>query len=468
MTILSTNTKQNITNISYRFWIGILLLGFLTKIIVNFVFLSDMPLISDAASYYHASVSMSENFSQSAPFYWPPGATFILSAFMSIFGYSEIAAKLFTIVVCTVYCLMVPLITASITSNLKSIKFSAILSALYPPIIMMSGQPYSHHFTALFILAAVVVFLNFNYLKKNKNLHLILLGFLLAAGALTRPSALTITILFFLFIIINFKSSAFGEKLTVRLRHASYVIVTVLIFVFPVLQMNSLAGAGYNISTNNERNFFLGNNRYTPNYKTSHFGQVPSSTLPSHIGDYLNEMRGSNSEADRKRMTFEAINFILNEPWIFVKRTLNRVKSFWGVDYVMSREIQNHYDLNNYELAFLLLFEAGGYCLIVALFLMSLFVIPYKKLWQPLTLLFVTVAFYQAPYALAFSAGIYHFPIIPILIVIGSLAFTNRPEVLVIKFKETKTIISLFVIFSGFIALQIEYLYMAIKHSPFN
>jgi len=232
--------------------------------------------------------------------------------------------------------------------------------------------------------------------------------------------------------------------------------------------MNSSEGAGYNISTNNERNFFLGNNLYTPNYKTSHFGQVPSSSLPVHISVYLNEMRGSNTELDRKRMASEAITYILDEPWVFVKRTLNRMKSFWGVDYVMSREIQNYYDLKNSELAFLLLFEAGGYCLIMALFFISLLVLPYKRLWQPLTLLFLTIAFYQAPYAMAFSAGIYHFPIIPIIIVIGSLAFENSTEILINKLKETKAKVYLLAVFLGFIALQMEYLYFAIKHSPFN
>jgi hypothetical protein len=220
------------------------------------------------------------------------------------------------------------------------------------------------------------------------------------------------------------------------------------LLVGPVVAHNAAAGAGWTVSTNNERNFFLGNNPYTPDYKTSHLGQRSLDELSPDARSYL---EGFYDRPDaRVAMRHAALQYVLTHPARTALRTLNRATSFWGFDYIASREIQKAFDWGQRKTLPLLALEAGSYLAVLALAVVVLVVgrgrsgdthageppapvrgaltapgqaLAYDRTWC-VWLVALALA-YELPYAIAFSGGTYHFPVLPLLIPFAAVAVAS-------------------------------------------
>src|SRR5438876_5885799 len=107
----------------------------------------------------------------------------------------------------------------------------------------------------------------------------------------------------------------------------------------PAMQHKAARGAGGTISTNNEGNTWLGNNPYTPNYKTSELGQHPVSEFSPPVRRYLQRFTSRPNEREAQRE--EALRYIGEHPANTLLRTINRIREFWGFDYTFSRDIEN-------------------------------------------------------------------------------------------------------------------------------
>jgi hypothetical protein len=204
-----------------------------------------------------------------------------------------------------------------------------------------------------------------------------------------------------------------------------------------VYARNHRAGAGWTISTNNERNLFLGNNPYTPDYKTSHLGQRPLAELDPEAGRYLASFYARPDA--RAAMRRAALAYMAQHPARTALRTVNRATSFWGFDYLASREIQKWRSGRAGAAAaerapaaggtspagwVLLGLEAGGYLATAALALVALFGRRREGAGPEATRawLVALVLAYELPYTLAFSGGTYHFPVAPLLLPLAATA----------------------------------------------
>jgi hypothetical protein len=237
------------------------------------------------------------------------------------------------------------------------------------------------------------------------------------------------------------------------------------VLVVPVMKFNASHGAGWVVSTNNERNFFLGNNPYTPLYKTSQLAQRSLDEQPPETQAYLKSFYGQ--ENPREAMMSAAVEHIKNRPGLFVLRCLNRFRAFWGFDYIASREIQQWADWGVPGLCALLVFEAGGYVVLMGLVVLGILVcVPGLaganggfQTRAPLLIL-AFVLFYQAPYCLAFSAGTYHYPAVWLLMPFAALGLVGVLKNGIVQTVKTMPVWGWFAL-GAFALIQIEYGYFA-------
>jgi hypothetical protein len=210
------------------------------------------------------------------------------------------------------------------------------------------------------------------------------------------------------------------------------------------------------VSTNNERNLFLGNNPYTPDYKTSHLGQRSLDELPPDARAYL-ESFYTRTDA-RAAMQHAALAYMAHHPVRTLWRTLHRATSFWGFDYLASREIQKWRGGGTLATMPLLALEGGSYMMVGALALAGWFALAgaCDRGWR-LGCAALILA-YEAPYAIAFSGGTYHFPVMPLLIPFAAVAVANAAATWQRARASTGTIAAL----SVFAAVQVEYAYFAL------
>jgi 4-amino-4-deoxy-L-arabinose transferase-like glycosyltransferase len=283
---------------------------------------------------------------------------------------------------------------------------------------MLSGQPYSQHLASLCLLS--VAYFAMRVVQHPRPIVVLLTGASFGLGCITRPSMVSIAAVLLVGMLLVLRSLPERRaKWGLGLAALGSAVVAAA-FVAPVVAHNIVHGAGSVISTNNERNFFLGNNPYTHDYKTSHLGQRSLSDLPPEVRSYLGRFK---QEPDpRRAMQKEALRYIGAHPWRTLYRSANRALAFWGFDYLSSRIVQNHLGLHTPAFLVLLAAEAGGYLLIMLLAIAAAFGMrqALDRGWLGWSLALVVA--YQLPYVLAFSGGTYHFPVVWLIIPLAAVS----------------------------------------------
>lgn len=460
---------------------GVLFAALLARVLVAFGLLGGMPLYSDARSYADEAAALLAHFPPAKPFYWPPGNGLVLAAGQLALGWpaGSIAGDLFAIRLTLVLLsllsvLLLVLLTARVAGPRIGL-LTGLLAALYPPSVMLAGQSYSQHLAALCLLGVAYSGLR-GVLEPDTSAtgrigHLALIGLWLGLGTLTRPSMLSIGPVLLGIGVWGLWRLRGG---TARLALAAGGLVAVLVagaWIAPVLRHNHALGAGYTISTNNERNFFLGNNPYTHPYKTSHLGQRHLSQLPPDVRAYLQEMyQRPDARAEMKR---EALAFIKAHPALTAQRTLSRIRSYWGFDYIASRVIQGYLGVGMAGLLPLLALEAGGYVALMLLAFVGICCLSGRTLGgasgriagAPALWLVGLVVWYQVPYMIAFSGGTYHFPGVWLLmpfagLALGALLDGSRRAAALTAMRRSKWLWAAWILF---LLVQVEYAFYAIS-----
>lgn len=406
------------TNAARRFeGFTLLVLGLALCSLVWWGWLAAMPMISDAGDYLLQAREIEARWPALWPekaWYWPPGTSWVLAFFGAPFGVDTGSARLTTIAASALTMVGVRSLAACLTSDRNVVNLAGVIALLYPPAVLMSGQSYAQVFAHLWLVLLAMVLLR--GWQARSAWVFFLAGLVFGLGCLTRPSMLSLwAALGGLFVLSLARGWAREARWTARglALAAAALAGGFLLVVAPVLHGNAVRGGGYTISTNNERNFFLGNNRYTPLYKTSHLAQRPLESLEPEVRDYLKAIYALPDR--RQAMLREALDYMASHPGETAWRTLSRVRAFWGFDYVMSREIAKANALGKALALALLAVEAGGY---VALMIAALVGAFHGSTWLAprAGVLLALVAAYQLPYAFAFAGGTYHFPVIGLLV----------------------------------------------------
>jgi 4-amino-4-deoxy-L-arabinose transferase-like glycosyltransferase len=449
------------TGLSRASWLRLLGAAALVRIIVVFAFFSSMPLVSDAASYADEGHRLAQTFPGVAPYFWPPGMPYLLAFFYSLFGGSLFVSRIVSIAISVAVVAAVTLVADRTMSYKRAVRAAGWIAALYPPSVMMAGQTYSQPLAMLAL--TLLAYWSLRAFDTGLFRYYILAGLAFGAGALARPSMLSAALPLVIAAIVALRRGTAGSGIKVPRRMIPGGIVMAVVAVLTILPAayhNAKLGSGWTISVNNERNFFLGNNRFTPDYKTGHMAWRSLDELGPETKAYILELESRPDP--RKAMTDEALKYISEHPLNTLWRTSNRIRSFWGFDYVMSRWVQQSYGYGNVGLGVAMLFESGGYCLTMLLVIIGMFA-AWRGVGRPGRLFLIgMVLAYQLPYMLSFASGIYHFPAIGLLLPWAGLGAVHLIE----KGKQGMMLLLgkpwFWAAVIAFVLVQIEYAYYTI------
>jgi hypothetical protein len=448
---------------STKRWLIVVGVALALRVLVAFAFLGSMPQVGDAASYVEFAGSLLSNFPGPA-YYWPPGNSLFLAAVFSVTGESPFAMR----VLMTIFSIAGVVFTALLAQQVRARKEQAakaelttgLIAALYMPAVLLVAQSYAQHLAALTLVA--VAYFSLRATREGAVWLYAAAGAAFGVGVLTRPSMVSVApVLLFLW----------GRSLKVSAPRGMPALAKVVLggalfllpataTIAPVVIHNRAEGAGATISTNNERNFFLGNNRYTPNYKTSHLGQRELKDLAPDARAYLESfyVRPDARDAMKK----EALSFMVSHPLVTAYRTWNRFTSFWGFDYIASRIIQEDRGFGTKGLLPLLLLEGGSYVLVMSLALLALISMREESDGFARRALVAFALAYELPYMLAFSGGTYHFPVVGLLMPFAAIAIDRVREGGVREVLKLAARSRAWLAIAAFAALEAQYAYYAI------
>jgi 4-amino-4-deoxy-L-arabinose transferase-like glycosyltransferase len=394
-----------------RFWVVLVAVAFGVRAVVALGILGGMPITSDAQSYSEQAANFVHHVHGSFPYYWPPGTSYFLWPGYELFGVHAVVARLMTIAASVLAVVTSTLLAARVLRDRRAVMATGFVVALAPEIVLMSSQPYSFDLTLLAInCTALGVLIGW---ETGRLRWYVFAGLSLGFGALTRPSTLSI-VLVLIGLLVVLGRRLRGAELRRLLVGAAALAVCAGIVMFPAVRHNHAVGQGWTLSVNNDQNLWLGNNPYTPNYKTYWLGQHDPAYFGPVIRDYmLRFVYGSNPTPEqRTRARNEAKRYVLAHPAVTGLRTVNRVRAFWGFPYTISNNIRTDWHKGNAAFAVTLFFEAGGYVLFGLLAIAAaVFARPLIRGPRAVFLLLLVGAF-ELPYALDFSGGRWHYPVL--------------------------------------------------------
>lgn len=449
-------------NLPRSYWTRLLSVALLIRIVDAFVVLGSMPFISDARSYSLVAMELLRDFPGSREFFWPPGQPLFLTGLYALFGTSVTAPRIGTIVLNVLCVVITVLLARRVLNDERSVRLTGWVAALYPPSILMSGQPYSQPLASVALLLAV--YWIWRAWKENRIGLFLLGGIALGIGTLTRSSMLSmLPVLGVIWLILLSRAWRRNEPRRAIVAGPVMGLLVVIAIILPFMHFNAQRGAGWSLSTNNEANFFDGNCPYTHFYKTSHLSVRDLKLVDSATRAYIHYF--VNLPNARQAMMDEALRYMAEHPFTTANRTLSRIRTFWGFDYVTSREIQNFYGFGNLPLAALLLYESGGYVITGILVIIGLFLARDRIIPPGIRFLLWMVIAYQIPYMISYSAGNYHFPTMWLLMPFAGAGLARitpwRREIWETIRRNRKLWIALGI----FVLIQIEYAYWTIMMS---
>jgi hypothetical protein len=128
----------------------------------------------------------------------------------------------------------------------------------------------------------------------------------------------------------------------------------------------------------------------------------------------------------RSAMMREAIRYTTQRPGVFLLRTLNRLRAFWGFDYLTTAIVQSEWpSCGKAGVLAVLAIEATGYALVMLLAIAGLFMFTKGMAFRFVLFLIAIVLAYQSPYVLSFANGTYHPPVVVFLFPFAAMAMAE-------------------------------------------
>jgi hypothetical protein len=347
--------------------------------------------------------------------YWPPGLPLYLLPFVAA-GASDIVLRASMLFFWTLACWGI--LRLARAAGIGNFAWMILLVfALMPSSIQMSIECLTMQPVAALLLLALSATIR---LCKGEGMkEVILLGLSLGWMALVRPSALPLVVLLpatCLLVARRWK----GPIL-------SLVLGTILIGGW-VIRAHELSGA-WIINNSNAINFYDGNNPWTPMYRTWYFGsKAKLGTDEIHqypeferILIYTNSLPGLEGSAELKRLSIQDIT---HRPGLFLLRTFNRMRCYFGFDTFTSANLRNDGPFARRLFPISLALEAFLYLSVAgpAFFWLALAPAGFWRQWQT-QLIAASIVVYAIPYWLSMSHPTYHYPIVMPMAILGAMAW---------------------------------------------
>jgi 4-amino-4-deoxy-L-arabinose transferase-like glycosyltransferase len=432
----------------------IIIFGFILRIFL-LLLLSDFPLVDDALEYHKVAIQLLHN--DSFYPYWPPGLSYFLSLVYKILGESEIIGRVSMLLFYIIFSLLIYLFVKEI-SNKKAANLTVLIFSLYPLYIHQSVDTLTHLPVAT-CLIGIAYLLTLTCKKTSKPL-LFLIGLILGAVTLIRPSSMALTLLVPLFIFFKTKR--------IWISIIPFMISLIIISGW-ILKAYNMTGQFVMINYASSQNFFFGNNPYTPLYKTWWFGSHNAGgvNVPEEYTKMVQNIRRNPIHVHDKIYRKVAFSHILSRPDLFLIRTMNRARNYFAFDTCTGSFLINKYKISNKLFGLIILgIDAVFYNLIMIgaiLFLFNFRSFLMKS--DHFSIILGIVIVYAVPYWLSFSHTMYHIPIVPLFGIFASVfishlidnskAFVFEPIILSNKRKYFMWLVLII-----FIYIQIELMFV--------
>ena len=390
--------------------------GVIIRLIYVSFFYRDL-LAGDALFYYQDASLLAEG--KFPGTYWPPGMAFYLSPFIKIIGFSPIATVVGMLVVYVFFMRKLNHVMERFLDR-SVVNLSHAFFAIYPAFIHHSVAPLSHLPVAVCLLWLADELWKIHLTCVNEGKlrwkSVVYVGILLGVGALFRPGLLIILPVIIVFFFWQLRGAGFSVLIPLT-------IVAVLIGGWEWWAKKE-TDRWVMINDATAMNIYLGNNEYTPMYRTWWLGSQDERSNPQYENFYLyfDAIKKLPVEEQGKTYREQAWEHIKDKPGLFALRTFNRIRCFFAFDtFTGSRTLRKNVMWGT----IFLVGDAICYVLIGFLAMWGMVgkgtLMPYKirRTWLFLILV------YAIPYFLAFSHPTYHLPIVPLMAVFAAAALVK-------------------------------------------
>jgi 4-amino-4-deoxy-L-arabinose transferase-like glycosyltransferase len=381
------------------------LIGFgLVLRIITLIFFVRLPLVSDALAYHFMALQLlsGEDFSPLLP----PALPYFISFFFHLFGTSEFVTRASMLLFYPALSIAIFLLTKEI-STIRAGNLTILFFSIFPTFIFHSVEPLTQLPTAAFLAATgyLVILIE----KKFHWLYLILLGITLALLVLMRTSNILIAVLIPFYLFVKTKNPG---------RFLIPLFIAIAIVSLWIVKVNQMTGRWMAVNELTSANFFIGNNPYTPLYKTWWLGSHHTNwdpEVPVAYRELLSGIESNPPEMQDALFIRVALEHILSRPDLFFIRTTNRIRNYFAFDTFTGSALIRDYLVNKLWGLVVLFLDAFFYCVIMMVAIRSFFdSYLASSQMQDVTLLLFLAACYAVPYWISFSHPTYHFPVVPL------------------------------------------------------
>jgi 4-amino-4-deoxy-L-arabinose transferase-like glycosyltransferase len=405
------------------FWFALIGVALLARVIVAGLLLHDMPLFSDASAHSIQATEIVDGVNH-FPYYFPVGTSYVLAAGYWVFGVHLWVAHALMILISVGSVVTTALLARRLVKDPRAAILAGWALALYPGMWMQAAQPFSFDIPLLCVnLAALFALRGW---EKGHLYDYAIVGVALGFAAVTRPSTLSIALaLIVAALVVIWRRRNEGAPT----RAGRFALGTAVAAVFAVATMtpavvhNEHYHQGLTLSVNNELNTWLGNNPYTPSYRTNYLGQHQLKEFGPETAAYMRRFIYGRypSRERRQEVRDETERYVKAHPAETAFRSFNRIREFWGYDYTISNLFRVEWAKGAKAEAFGLIFEAGGYFVLALLTFIAL--IFARQLFRPgaIWLLIGLILTFQIPYVLVYAGGRWHYPVLGLLAIFAGV-----------------------------------------------
>lgn len=373
-------------------------------------FLADDPLVGDSLQYQQVAQNLVDDGALDT--YWPPGLPLYEAAVMFLFGKSPIWLRLAMLPwffwLCHRFYQLAYRMHSRIAANL-----GLVVLAFFPTLIHQSVEPLSYLPAAALLLA--IFDLMQRYLDRRRRGLLMRTGILLGLLILFRPSAALFLVALPPLILLRRRKFLPGFAI---------LFFAGLVVGGWVFWSSQVSGHWVPVNDANSRNFYLGNNAWTPEYKTWYFGShwTGDPSLPLGFRQELDSLDRLPIDERGRAFGRMAWREIARDPAAFSWRTGSRVRTLLAFDsFAGTRLIKANPDK---PIAGYLVMAADGliYSTVFLLSVAFLFSSARRELsGRDIALATGFLLVYALPYFFSFSHPTYHLPMVPLMLLLASV-----------------------------------------------
>ncbi len=391
----------------------IISLGLFLRVIATAVLVA-YPATSDSISYKETAIRLlsGEHFE---PF-WPPGLPYYLMVVYSIFDMSAWVDRGAMIVFYLLLALPLYWLTRDLFGYAAA-NLAVLIVSVYPNYIFQSVTVLTQLPVAACLMIAVYAIYRLS--DRGNAAKLVVIGLALATATLFRPGSILLLGFVPLYIVYPRRPVLMA---VVPVLVASWVIGGHIAYVYSINQNFML------INYANSYNLWLGNNEFTPLYRTWLFG-TDRSARP-HAMDVRNwEIETHLPHVQDKLYRQDAIDHILERPDLFVVRSFNRARAYWGFDTIAGTRLIVEDIVPTIVGVVVIAVDALFYLFVMIPALVLIINHPREGL--PLLLIGGVAVVYAVPYVVSFAHPTYRVPVLPLMMVLsaGYWFLEDRPIV---------------------------------------